>query len=263
MDDYTTITELPASGLSQEQLQRLCQRYAIGADHAQGARTLEIACGAGLGLAHLATVSSTLVAFDYTQNVLQIAQQHNPDIPLLCADGHELPFAAGSFDRILHFEAIYYLREPKQLLAECHRVLGPAGALLICTSNPHWPHFTPGRMSIHYPTVPQLHSWLRASGFRSVELFGAFATEGKSQASKLASKLVGQLRKRILDHKLLAPQGRVAKICQRLVHGPPITLPPVLPPPLIAEQGAGVPLRVIPPAVPDTTHRVIYAAARK
>lgn len=257
--DYTAVTELPASGLHQEQLQRLCQRYGLGADHAVGRRTLEIACGAGLGLAHVANTASHLVALDYTPSVVQIAQQHNPQVPLLCADAHDLPFATGAFDRILNFEAIYYLHEPLRLLQECHRVLEDKGALLICTSNPHWPHFVPGQMSIHYPSVPQLHTWLQASGFRVAHFFGAFASEAKGEAAQWVSRL----RKWLLAHQLVAPESRWGRLGKRLVHGRPLHLPPTLSATLVNTQGRAAPLKAIAPTTNDTTHRVIYAAAYK
>jgi SAM-dependent methyltransferase len=47
------------------------------------------------------------------------------------ARGEELPFRAGSMDTVLGLSVLTYLPEPKELIAEAHRVLRPGGTLLL------------------------------------------------------------------------------------------------------------------------------------
>jgi 2-polyprenyl-3-methyl-5-hydroxy-6-metoxy-1,4-benzoquinol methylase len=47
----------------------------------------------------------------------------------------EQRFAGGSFDVLTLFEVIEHLREPRRLLEECRRVLGPGGVLVVSTGN--------------------------------------------------------------------------------------------------------------------------------
>ena len=50
-DDYSSITELPGSHATREQLARLYHRYHMAAQYTLNKRILEVACGAGLGAA--------------------------------------------------------------------------------------------------------------------------------------------------------------------------------------------------------------------
>ena len=47
----------------------------------------------------------------------------------------EQQFPAASFDTVTLFEVIEHLREPRPLLAECHRILKPEGMLVLSTGN--------------------------------------------------------------------------------------------------------------------------------
>lgn len=48
---------------------------------------------------------------------------------------HEAAYKDGQFDAITLFEVIEHLKEPADLLRECHRILRPGGILLIGTGN--------------------------------------------------------------------------------------------------------------------------------
>ena len=162
MHDFTSITEMPGSYLNAEQMMRITQRYHLAAALAQGKDVLEVACGAGIGLGVLQEAARSLAGCDYTLPVLTMAQAHYTQrVPLLCADAQALPFAAASFDLVLAFEAIYYLKQPQCFLREANRLLRKDGTLLIGTSNPDWPHFAAGQMSVHYPTLPELAALLQ------------------------------------------------------------------------------------------------------
>ena len=46
-----------------------------------------------------------------------------------------MPFADGSFDVVTCFEVIEHLERPQELLAECRRVAGEDGVVVISTPN--------------------------------------------------------------------------------------------------------------------------------
>ena len=172
---------------------RICQRYALGASLAAGRRVLEVACGAGIGLGVVAASATQLVGCDLTYGVLATARRHyGRRIPLLSADAQTLPFADASFDLILSFEAIYYLPRLDQFLRESRRVLSPRGQLLIGTSNPDWPHFVPGGMSVDYPNVARLSAQVRAAGFTTIHCYGALPVSVQSTPRQ---RITAHLRK--------------------------------------------------------------------
>ena len=188
--DYTSITELPGSPATREQLARFSHRYHTAACHARGRRVLEIACGAGLGTGYLAEQADRLVAGDYTESLLKIAHDHYRDeIPLVRFDAHSLPFREDSFDLAVLFEAIYYLARPEEVLTEIRRVLAGKGLLLIATVNKDWSGFSPSEFSTRYFSVPELVELLVDRGFDTLEVFGAFPTQAASSAARIVTRL--------------------------------------------------------------------------
>jgi ubiquinone/menaquinone biosynthesis C-methylase UbiE len=188
--DFTAITELPGGLVTAEQRARLCQRYALASEHAAGRRTLEVACGAGLGLGAVAETAGWLAGGDYTAAVLDIAQAHyRGAVPLTRFDAQRLPFRCAAFDLILCFEAIYYFPEPALFLAGCRRVLSDGGLLLIGSENKAWAHFAAGPLSAAYFSAPELHALLAAAGFERIELFGSFAAGAYTAAQQARAGL--------------------------------------------------------------------------
>lgn len=220
--DFTTITETPGSGLNQEQLARITQRYRLGAALAQGKDVLEVACGAGIGLGVLQQAARSLVGCDYTLPVLQMAQAHyGQRVPLVGADAQRLPFADHSFDLVLSFEAIYYLNHIDWFLAESRRILRGDGVLLICTSNPDWPHFVAGQMSVHYPGLPEITGQLHSAGFQQVQAYGALPIQDASRRRSVMTAL----RKQVLQQKFYPIPPAITNIFKQLAYGQLTPLP--------------------------------------
>jgi ubiquinone/menaquinone biosynthesis C-methylase UbiE len=188
--DYTAITELPGGLVTAEQQARLRQRYALAREHAAGRRVLEVACGAGLGLGHVAEAADWLVGGDYTAAVLERAMAHyGGAVPLARFDAQRLPFHRASFDLILCFEAIYYFPQPELFLAGCQRILTAGGLLLIGSENKAWLHFAAGPLSAAYFSAPELHAMLAAAGFGPIDLFGSFEAETYTPVQRLRASL--------------------------------------------------------------------------
>jgi ubiquinone/menaquinone biosynthesis C-methylase UbiE len=254
--DYTAITELPGAGLTPEQYSRFVQRYALAATHAQGRRVLEVACGAGSGLAYLAERAASVMGLDYTGPVLQQVRAHLPTLPLVQGDAQCLPFAPARFDLVVCFEAIYYLRHPHAFLAESRRVLAVGGLLLICQTNPDWPGFVPGALSVHYPSGPELVHALDAAGFAYTQLVGGLPVAETTPRQRV----IQRVRRGVLQSGLLPLLRPLAAPLLRLAYGPPIRLPALLDA-ATAAAGSALPLTPLPSDRPDRAHQVLYALA--
>lgn len=254
-EDYTSVTELPGNLATREQQGRLYHRYHTAARYAAGKRVLEVACGAGLGLGYLARTAKSVVGGDYTENLLRIAQSHYQGrVPLVRLDAHHLPFRDRAFDLVVLFEAIYYLSQPEQCIAESRRILSDSGILLIGTVNKDWSEFTPSALSTRYFSVPELCNLLTQHGFHNLEFFGAFPTTATSPKQKIVSFI----RRMAIALNLVPKTLGAREHLKRLFYG---TLTPLKPE---VEDGMAelYPLVGIPSESPNTDYKILYAVAR-
>lgn len=259
MQNFTAITELPHSLLHEEQWTRMIQRYHLGTQLAQGKDVLEVACGAGIGLGLLHQQARSVVGCDYTGQVLALAKrQYGGRVPLVCSDAHHLPFAGQCFDLILTFEAIYYLQQIDWFLAEARRLLRPTGVLFLCTSNPTWPHFVAGQMSVHYPDLPELAAKLTTAGFTHQQFYGALPLSTTIQPHKT---LFTTLRKVALRYKTFTSHSPLTRRLKQLIYGRLRPLPAELSVTHLPGDTVAADLTPLVPTMPDQRHRVLFAVA--
>src|SRR5436853_5950477 len=119
--DFSTITEAPGLQATHVQLQRLYQRYHFAKEYCQNKDILEVACGTGIGLGYLASVSKSVCGIDIDERNLSIARDiyKNTSIRIERGDAQQMTFNDATFDVVLLFEAIYYLPVPMKFIAEC------------------------------------------------------------------------------------------------------------------------------------------------
>lgn len=168
--EFVGVTEIEGQKISREQLDRICHRYHWAALDSQQRSVLEVGCGAGQGLRLLARQASELKAGDYSPEVLATALENFPDLDLSVFAAESLPFADQSFDRVLLFEAIYYV-DAEEFFREAWRVLKPGGVLLMATANKDLFDFVPSPFARRYLGAAELADALGAQGY-AVELFG-------------------------------------------------------------------------------------------
>jgi SAM-dependent methyltransferase len=139
-----------------------------------GRRILEVGCGEGMMFEGSRT---TPVQMDVSMT--RVARAAGKCRYLLCGDGYQLPFGAGSFDVVLLIAVLEHTREPWRILAEARRVLAPGGRALMVVPNDVT--MSAGRLAlrkfpIRYPdhltfTTPRrMRRWL-SDGFRITEAF--------------------------------------------------------------------------------------------
>jgi SAM-dependent methyltransferase len=106
-----------------------------------GDRALDLGCGRGETAAEMLRRGGTVTAVDYSWDAAELTRSLvNDQALVLQASGIELPFAAGSFDRVLLSDVIEHVpwRLAEHLLAEVYRVLAPNGRVLIHTAPNTW-----------------------------------------------------------------------------------------------------------------------------
>jgi SAM-dependent methyltransferase len=254
-NDFSAVTEQPGTGATREQLARMYQRYRTAADHAAGKRVLEVGCGAGQGLGYVGKQARTIVGGDYTAGLLDRARtEYGGLVPLVRLNGHTLPFGDKSFDLVVILEAIYYLANAQQFLAEAHRVLDLGGTLLVGMVNKDWADFAPSPFSTRYLSVPELDGMLMGEGFTQRQWAGGFA----ARAHSIRDTLVSLLRRVVVSTHLMPGSLEPRARFKRLFYG---RLAP-LPAQVTDSMAPFSPLTPISSDVPNRDFKILYCVAR-
>lgn len=110
---------------------------------------LDIGCGVGKDALHCAKIAKSVVAFDISQNDIEIAKKQSlkakiRNIKFIVFDAEKkLPFQNKSFSKILMFDVIEHVSNGEKLIKEAKRVLKDSGKILLLTDNPQtsWKKF--------------------------------------------------------------------------------------------------------------------------
>jgi ubiquinone/menaquinone biosynthesis C-methylase UbiE len=219
--DYVAVTEIAGDEVTQEQIDRLCNRYYWAGEYCRDKDVVEAACGSGQGLGYLAGIARSIEAGDYSDEILSIARRHYGErIRLRQFDAQNMPFEDKSKDVIIIFEAIYYLPDATKFVQECARVLRPGGKVLIATANRDLFDFNPSPYTYKYYGTIELRELFERSGF-NVKLYGYMDVRSVS------------MRQRILRPiKFLASKARIIpgstqgkKWLKRVVFGGLVEMP--------------------------------------
>ena len=179
------VTELPGHGATREQISMLHTRYGLAGELSAGKEVLELACGPGIGLGHLAKQARRVVGGDLDENNIAVARQrYGNRIEVAVIDAQKLPYEDNSFDVVLLLEAIYWLPNPDAFVSETKRVLRPDGIVFLSSANCERPDFHPSPYSTHYFSAVDLKQLLSTHGF-AVELYGGFAVGGGGMRDRL------------------------------------------------------------------------------
>jgi SAM-dependent methyltransferase len=251
---FTTVTEVPGSGATREQLDMLRTRYDLAATLCEGKEVLEVACGAGTGLGFIARRASRVVGGDYDKALIDIARKQCGDRVGVCElDAQCMPFEAGSFDVVVLLEAIYYLPEPEKFVQEARRLLRPGGTVYVCSANREWTLFNPSPFSQTYFSAQELRDILERAGF-SVDVLAGFPDEKRG----LKSRVLGLLRKVAVSLDLIPKTMHGKEKFKRLFYG---ELSP-LPAELTEEIGRVQPLVPVGSRTSVDNYKVLYAIGR-
>jgi SAM-dependent methyltransferase len=251
--NFKKVTEIAGDEVSQEQVDRLFNRYSWAAEHCIGKDVLEAACGSGQSLGYLNRLSKTFEAGDFSDYLLSTARQHYGNrIKLYQFDACNMPFAGRSKDIIILFEAIYYLPDAELFVQECKRVLRPHGKVLIVTANKDLFDFNPSPHSNQYYGVVELKNLFSKFGFKT-EFFGDTPVDKIS----LRQKLLRPVKKIVISLGLMPKSMAGKKLLKILVFGNLVAMPGEID----ENTSEYVEPNPISSDSPDTKHKVIYCTA--
>lgn len=98
-----------------------------------GARVLDVGTGTGVAAAVAAGMGARAVGVDTSIGMLAVARSAHPDIPFLAAQAIDLPFAEGTFDRVLGTFVLAHFANVQTALFELLRVTRPGGVVAFTT----------------------------------------------------------------------------------------------------------------------------------
>lgn len=103
-----------------------------------GHRILDAGCGSGPLSAGLRAKGATVVGFDSSPAMIQLARKRlGPTADLRVADlAQALPFEDNEFDEVVASLVLHYLKDWTAPLAELRRILKPGGRLILSVNHP-------------------------------------------------------------------------------------------------------------------------------
>ncbi|MBY0442165.1 MAG: methyltransferase domain-containing protein [Mycobacteriaceae bacterium] len=148
------------------------------APHCAGRTVLEAGCGEGYGAELIANVAHHVAAIDYDHSTVAHVRTRYPRVHAMRANLTDLPLADESVDVVVNLQVIEHLWDQAAFVAECARVLRPAGVLIVST--PNRITFSPGRETPINPfhtrelNAAELAQLLHDGGFAEVSMSGVF-----------------------------------------------------------------------------------------
>lgn len=252
---FLNVTEIEGQSISNEQLSRMLHRYHWASSICANKDVLEVACGAGQGLEIIRRSANSLVAGDYSPEVLAVAQKvANSSVVLSVFGAEKIPFSSSSFDCIILFEALYYIPRHEMFFSEALRLLRPGGSLLISTANKDLYDFNPSPFATRYLGAADLSTELLKAGY-SPKLWGYLDVNHVSFRQRFLRPI-----KALAARFGLMPRTMHGKEwLKKIFFGQMVKMPPTL---------ADLPFAFAPPVsissqVPDRRHKVIYCEAKK
>ncbi len=101
-----------------------------------GLDVLELGCGAAQWSIALARLGARVVGLDLSGAQLAHARDASPTLPLVLANGEQLPFADAGFDLVFCDHGALSFCEPAVIVPECARVLRSGGTLAFSATHP-------------------------------------------------------------------------------------------------------------------------------
>jgi len=102
-----------------------------------GEQVLDLATGTGWGARNLARTGATVTAVDLAPDFIAaargLAAHIDPPIDFRVADAEDLPFADGSFDRVVSTFGVMFAGDHRRAASELTRVVRPGGRLVLAT----------------------------------------------------------------------------------------------------------------------------------
>ncbi len=110
--------------------------YLALAPFVRGAVVVEAGCGEGYGAAALARSATRVLAVDLDPVTIgHVGRRYSDGVQAVRGDLARLPLTDGSVEVVVSLQTVEHLGDQAGFLAECARVLRPAGTLALSTPN--------------------------------------------------------------------------------------------------------------------------------
>lgn len=101
-------------------------------------KVLEIGCGTGIISLGIAPAVGSVTGTDISPQMIKEAEHKAESLSITnvtfrVCDGYALPHDDQTFDAVLLFNVLHFVKEPTALLHEAHRLLNPSGYLISAT----------------------------------------------------------------------------------------------------------------------------------
>lgn len=123
---------------------------------------LDVGCGPGAAVRAASGSVTRAVGVDRSEPMIAIARRRSKrfeNVEFLTAGAEDLPFPDAAFDRVWTIHSFHHWQDRPGGIAECRRVLKPAGRLLIVESDTSSAH------GLDPTRAAELADDLRAAGF--------------------------------------------------------------------------------------------------
>jgi ubiquinone/menaquinone biosynthesis C-methylase UbiE len=215
MNNYTSVTEIPGGGATEEQLSMAITRYHLAAQIGTNKDILEIASGPGIGFGIMAQKASKVVGADIDPVQVKMGNEYYKGrFQLIEASAEKIPFDNQTFDVILILEAIYYIKNVQDFIKEVKRVLKPNGTFLISYPNNEWGNFNPSPYTFKYFSIDEMHKFLESNDFSSKTLLGF-----QYRTDTLSSKIIDFIRTLAVKLHLIPKSFALKDILKRIFFG--------------------------------------------
>lgn len=142
-------------------------------------RLLDIGCGDGTFVRHMAAHGWQATGFDLSPTAQQLARKHNKQAVILSGQWENLKLSPASFDCLTLWQVLEHVADPRQLLRRCNTLLRPGGLLVVAapniaslqariTNKRWWGLDVPRHLTHFSPKV--LKRALQESGFRVIKI---------------------------------------------------------------------------------------------
>ncbi len=123
---------------------------------------LDVGCGAGFGVAHLAAAARLALGVEIEAAVVAAAARRyrRPGVAFACMDGVRLGVRSSSMDLVTCFQVLEHVPDQRGFLGEIARVLRPTGLALLSTPNALTHRGPRNPFHAHEVTPPELRALL-------------------------------------------------------------------------------------------------------